>query len=182
MRRKDDTLREMLLDFARQITDTEGIEAVNIRTLARKAGVATGTVYNYFSNKDEILFALTEEYWQQTFFEMKTVITDRSFCEQLQEIFLFLKERINQSAGKLMNSLGDMETVGQARMASMQSTLEAVLIQCMERDAHIRRDIWDETFTKERFVRFIVGNIMISLKAQEPDITFFLIMIRRTIY
>lgn len=61
MRKKNDTLRSTLLDAARQIADTEGLEAVNIRSLAGKAGVAAGTVYNYFSDKDEILLALTEE-------------------------------------------------------------------------------------------------------------------------
>ena len=123
MRRKDDTLRDTLLNLSRQIADAEGIDAVNIRSIAKKAGVATGTVYNYFASKDEILLALTEEYWKQTLHDMKDAIAADSFCEQLREIFTFLKRRIEQSAGKLMNSLGNVETVGQARMLSMQSAL-----------------------------------------------------------
>ena len=63
MRKKDDTLRDTLLDCARCVADAEGIEAVNIRSIARKAGIATGTVYNYFANKDEILLALTDRRW-----------------------------------------------------------------------------------------------------------------------
>ena len=51
MRKKDDSLRGILLDSARTIADTEGIEAVNMRSIAQRAGVATGTVYNYFSSK-----------------------------------------------------------------------------------------------------------------------------------
>ena len=80
MRKKDDNLRDTLLDFAREITKTQGIDSVNIRSLAGMAGVATGTVYNYFSSKDEILLALTEEYWRQTLSEMKEVIAAHSFC------------------------------------------------------------------------------------------------------
>ena len=91
---------------------------------------------------------------------MEIKITADSFCEQLQEIFAFLKERIRQSAGKLMNSLGNIETAGQARMASMQSTLETSLIQRMEKDKDIRKDVWNETFTKQQFVRFIMMNII----------------------
>ena len=48
MRRKDDTLRDTLLEYARELADSEGLEAVNIRSIAGKAGVAAGTVYNYF--------------------------------------------------------------------------------------------------------------------------------------
>ena len=84
MRKKDETLRDTLLSLARSIADTDGIDAVNIRTIAQRAGIATGTMYNYFSNKDEILLALTEEYWMQALVEMKTAITADSFCQQLE--------------------------------------------------------------------------------------------------
>ena len=150
--------------------------------LAKKAGVATGTVYNYFTNKDEILLALTEEYWRQALLEVKTVVKAGSFCAQVQEIFTFLKERIDQSAGKLMSSLGNVETAGQARMVSMQSAFETVFVRCMEQDADIRGDIWDEGFTREQFARFIMMNMVLLLKSEAPDMDFFIRIIRRTIY
>ena len=99
MRKKDDTLRDTLLNLSREIADTEGIEAVNIRSIAGRAGVATGTVYNYFSNKDEILLALTEEYWKQTLTEMRSAVTADSFCGQVREIFCFLKASGDGMAG-----------------------------------------------------------------------------------
>ncbi len=182
MRKKDDTLRDALLDFAREIADTEGIEAVNIRSIAKKAGIASGTVYNYFANKDEILLTLTEEYWKQTLIDMQDVISAGSFCGQLQEIFDFLRGRIGQSGGKLMHSLGNVELAGQARMVSMQSELEAVFVRLMEQDDGIRKDIWDETFCKEQFARFLVMNMTVLLKARASDIRFFIIIVKRTIY
>ncbi len=181
MRRKDDTLRAVLLESARRMTDEEGIGAVNIRSLARRAGVATGTVYNYFSSKDEILLALTEEYWRQTLSEMKEVIAAHSFCGQLQEIFGFLRERIDESAGKLMNSLGNVETAGLERMTSMQSALEEALVQKMTQDPDVREDVWNEAFTREQFAHFILMNMMILLKAGAADMDFFITVIRRTI-
>ncbi len=182
MRKKDDTLRNTLLNLSHKIADTEGIEAVNIRSIARKAGVATGTVYNYFSNKEEILLVLTEEYWRQTLAEMESSVTADSFCGQVEEMFFFLKERIDQSAGKLMNSLRSVETAGLARMASMQSALETAFVYRIEQDPEIRKDVWSETFTKEQFARFIMVNLMMLLKTKAPDIDFFLAIIRRTIY
>lgn len=184
MRRKDDTLRETLLDLARSIADSDGIEAVNIRTIAQRAGIAIGTMYNYFSSKEQILLALTEEYWMQTLLEMKAVIPDGPFCEQLKEKFLFLRERISQSAGKLMNSLGSLETLGQARMASMQSVLEASLIRSIDRDAGVRSDVWSEQFTKQQFARFVLGNVMMLLKSKAPveDLDFLIAIIKTVIY
>ncbi len=182
MRRKDDTLRDTLLKIAQSMVDTEGIEAVNIRSIAKEAGIASGTVYNYFSNKDEILLALTEGYWNQALLEMRNEITAESFCGQLQEIFYFLQERIDKSAGKLMNSLGNVEAAGQAHMASAQAVLEETLIQCMEQDAHVRKDVWNETFTKEQFARFLVMNMTMLLRARTYDLSFLLIIIERMIY
>ena len=181
MRKKDTALRGILLDLARETADTQGLDAVNIRILAEKAGVATGTVYNCFSCKDEILLALTEEYWQKALLEMEALNTGASFCEQLQEIYAFLKKRIHQSAGRLMNSLGNAETAGQERMVSMQSALESIFIRRMEQDPLVRRDIWTESFTKKQFAHFIMLNMMMMLRTEAPDIDFFITIINRTI-
>ena len=178
MRKKDDTLRSNLLNLARNIADEKGIDAINIRAIANKAGVATGTVYNYFSNKDEILLALTEEYWKQTLIEMKSRITADSFCEQLQEMFDFLRKQIDQSAGKLMSSLGNMEAASQERMLSMQSELASDLILYLEQDNKIREDIWNDTFTKKQFAQFIMMNIIMLLKMKTPDFEFFIKIIK----
>lgn len=184
MRKKDDTLRDTLLNLARSIANTEGIDAINIRTLAQRAGIATGTMYNYFSNKEEILLALTEEYWMQASLDMRTVSTADSFCAQLKEIFVFLRERIDQSAGKLMHSLSHLNTLGQLRMESMQSVLEASLLQRMEQDQAIREDIWNEHFTKQQFVQFIRRNMILLLKTKAPmaDLCVFIQIIENTIY
>ncbi|MCI9311568.1 MAG: helix-turn-helix transcriptional regulator [Lawsonibacter sp.] len=49
MRKKNDALGGRLLEAARSIADADGIDAINIRSIAARAGVASGTVYNYFS-------------------------------------------------------------------------------------------------------------------------------------
>ncbi len=81
-----------------------------------------------------------------------------------------------------MSSLGNVETAGQARMVSMQSAFETVFVRCMEQDADIRGDIWDEGFTREQFARFIMMNMVLLLKSEAPDMDFFIRIIRRTIY
>lgn len=182
MRKKDNTLHEMLLNSARDIASTNGTDAINIRSIAQKAGVATGTVYNYFSNKDEILLALTEEYWKKTLLEAHTEITAESFYGQLEEIFTFLKKRIDNSAGILMRSLENVQIVGQERMKSMQMALGTTIIQRMEQDKNIRQDIWNETFTKDQFANFIIMNMMLLLRSQVNDISFLVELVKRTIY
>ncbi len=182
MRKKDDQLQSILLDHARTLADIDGIDAVNIRAIAQRAGVATGTVYNYFANKNDILLALTEEYWKKTLAGMQIAIDARSFYEQLEQIFNYLREHIDHSAGRLMHSLENVEEAGHKRMEKMQSALEASLIRRMDQDPDIRQDIWNEAFTKEQYVRFITKNLTMLLSEKEPDLNFFISIIKKTIY
>lgn len=182
MRRKDDTLRDTLLDYARTLARSEGVDAINIRALAQLAGVATGTVYNYFSGKEEILLALTEEYWRQTLQEMDAAISTTSFCTQLEEIIAFLRTHIDHSAGTLMASLGGVAPAGQARMASMQTLLVQTLVRGLERDPAIAPEVWDATLTREALARFLMANIMLLLRIRTQDPGLLLCMVRRILY
>ena len=169
MRSKDETLREALLLAAKNIVETEGPEAVNIRAIAKATGVASGTVYNYFTGKDDILLALTQGYWCRTLGEMEGVIGSGSFA-------------VRQSAGMLMGSLGGARESGRRQMQSMQKELNILIFGYLERDDKIREDVWDETFTMEAFAEFVTMNIMALLGMKEAKAEFLLETVRRILY
>ena len=50
---KDD-IRQRILVTAREEFIAHGVRCTSIRTVAHKAGVAVGNVYNYFRSKDEL--------------------------------------------------------------------------------------------------------------------------------
>lgn len=182
MRKKDETLRPIILDLARDIIKSKGVDHLNIRTIAQRANIATGTIYNYFAGKDEILLALTEEYWASTLLEMNDIIQKTTFYEELEEIYIFLSKKLRESAGTLMKSLGNVEPLGRERMNFMEHRLVTILITFMERDSSIRKDIWDETFTKRKYASFITMNIMFLLKTRSDNISFFIEIVKRTLY
>ena len=179
MRKKDDALRDSLLALCRETAEREGLEAINIRSIAKRAGVAAGTVYNYFSGKDDILLALTEEYWREALAEMDRAVLSGPFCDQLETIFFFLGERLHRSAGALMNSLGNVEAAGQTRMTAMQEGLARSLLLRLEGDPRIRQDIWSGPLSKEGFVRFLLTNMMALWRAENPDPAVFFAVVRR---
>ena len=182
MRKKDDTLRQTLLDLSRDIVNTDGADALSIRVLAKKAGVASGTVYNYFENKDEILLVLTEEYWRRTLIEMRSVIQAQGFTAQLREIYAFLQSRVASSAGMLMSSLGNVESAGRLRMQSMQQVLRTAIIERIRADGTVRQDVWSPALTEEAFADFIIMNMMVLLRMNAPNIDSFIEIIKRVLY
>src|SRR5436190_19181269 len=50
--------RDHLLDAATRVFARTGFNGATIRDVARQAGVADGTIYNYFKNKDALLLGI----------------------------------------------------------------------------------------------------------------------------
>jgi AcrR family transcriptional regulator len=53
--------RQEIVDAAVRLADAEGLEAVSMRRLAEKLGVATMTPYSYVASKDELLDLMLDE-------------------------------------------------------------------------------------------------------------------------
>ena len=52
--------KNQILDAAARVFASKGFHAATIKDIARDAGIADGTIYNYFENKTTLLFAIFE--------------------------------------------------------------------------------------------------------------------------
>src|SRR5690349_6275672 len=59
-RRRTDTCRA-ILDAAQQTVSDQGVQGVGICDIAARAGVAVGTLYNHFGDREALLTALLTE-------------------------------------------------------------------------------------------------------------------------
>ena len=57
--------RDLILDTALDLLLSAGLEAINTNALAAQAGIAVGSIYQYFANKEEVLAALAERYFRE---------------------------------------------------------------------------------------------------------------------
>lgn len=181
MRKKDETLRDTLLDHARKIAIEQGPDALNIRALAERAGVATGTVYNYFDSKDDILLAITEEYWRKALVDLDNEVQADTFPEQLREIYAFLRNRLADSAGFWMNSLRSGQAAGRDRMSSMQKELGSAILRGMRQDKSISPAVWNEALSEERLADFVLMNMLLLLRMNAPSIEPLIEIVKRTL-
>ena len=65
-REKTDDKRERILEAAVKVFARKGYFAARVSEIARKAGVADGTIYLYFRNKEDILVCLFDEVMADT--------------------------------------------------------------------------------------------------------------------
>jgi AcrR family transcriptional regulator len=60
-------VRERLLDAAYECLDQKGLEGLTTREVLERAGMSAGTLYHYFSGKDDLVMALAERAVQVEF-------------------------------------------------------------------------------------------------------------------
>lgn len=60
-RKKSDDKRQRILEAATRVFARKGYFAARVSEIARKAGVADGTIYLYFRNKEDILVSLFDD-------------------------------------------------------------------------------------------------------------------------
>lgn len=91
--------RQQILQAARETFKEKGFHAATTSEIARRAGVAEGTIFNHFRTKKELLFALLEPFNAEevgAFFCQVAGETDRDKLHLLLENhLLFVKENLS---------------------------------------------------------------------------------------
>lgn len=75
--------RQRILETARQLFATKGYEASTTRDIADAAGIANGTLFNYFASKESILASLVAEATADLPRDFKDRTEEGSFEEEL---------------------------------------------------------------------------------------------------
>jgi len=85
--------RKEILDSAREIFINDGYDGFSMRKLAGKIDYSPTTIYTYFKNKDDLLFAICEEFFANFFAELNHVRSvSQDPIETLRQAFLYLIE------------------------------------------------------------------------------------------
>lgn len=83
-----DEARKKILQCAKRKMLDEGYNALSLRSVAKECGIAVGTIYNYFDNKDDLISAIMQEDWDITFSQMHENCSKASHIrEGMDEIY-----------------------------------------------------------------------------------------------
>ena len=76
------TSKEDILSASRELIKENGWAAVSIRAVASRCSVSTGTIYNYYESKADLLGDTIESIWREIFFhpEDEWVFKDVAAC------------------------------------------------------------------------------------------------------
>ena len=70
------TSKEAILAACRDIVRDQGLAGISARSVAGACGIAPGTLYNYFPDKDALVLAVTADVWSDIFGRPQQDVSD----------------------------------------------------------------------------------------------------------
>ena len=151
-KRRDNNKYYRIIEAATKIFAQKGFYQAKVSDIAKEAGVADGTIYIYFDNKDDILISLFEEQMQMVLDNMlsqlagisdpaeklihfarihlKLVEENKDVAEiiqvELRQSSKFMKEYKNEKFAKYLNIIADIIREGQQRGVFRKEIIPAV--------------------------------------------------------
>ncbi|MBU5292461.1 TetR/AcrR family transcriptional regulator [Anaerosalibacter bizertensis] len=176
--------KEIILSEAKDIAINQGISKVNIRSVAKNSGIATGTVYNYFPSKAALLIVIIEDFWQGAFAEIDWQgLEDNDFYENLEQIYNILHSYLNKFKENWIEQLyllkRDEKLLGKQKEIEYFGKIQNMIIRLMNMDDKLRNYQWTDTISKEKTAEFIFENMLNMLKKEEQDIEFFIEVLKK---
>ena len=99
-----------VLTAAAQVLARDGAHRFTTARVAEKAGVSVGSLYQYFPNKEAILFRLQFDEWQQTTGMIERILTDTSL-QPFDRLRIMIREffRTECEEADMRVALGDAQ-------------------------------------------------------------------------
>lgn len=180
------TSKEEILRISRELIQTQGWKAINMRTVAKECNISIGSIYNYFHNKSDLIAATVESVWQDIFhFPENTAVFD-SFVGCVEWAFDSMKNGEERYPGFFafhsMIFMEDEKGNGQQMMAESWKHISEGLYHVLLQDSKVDMNTFDEEFTPQKFVEIIFSLIIAAIIRHEYDCSGITGMIRRTVY
>ena len=180
------TSKETILQACRRIVAAKGLSALNMRSVADECHIALGTLYNYYSNKDDLLLATVESVWKDIFHMNHICETGLSFPEYVDHFF----NCVRNGAGEYPNffmahsiSIANSEKwKAKSTMEHYFSHMKAGMLEFLRTDSAIDTNAFSSSFTDSDFVDFVLDNILFLLIQGKSDCSALVEIIRRVIY
>jgi AcrR family transcriptional regulator len=102
-----DNVKEILLSTAKEVIRDQGLADFNIRTIAKKAGVSIGTVYNYYPSKSELVFETMEMLLRECVSVIETEKNEDLFME-FRNIYFSILHYFDLFQGDIMDDLASL--------------------------------------------------------------------------
>lgn len=180
------TSKEAILKVCRKIASENGLTSLNMRLVADECNIALGTLYNYYSNKDDLLLATVESIWKDIFHMNNGCKKECTFTSFIKQIF----ECVQEGGKAYPNFFTEHSiSISKVKKGKAKSTMDECfqhikesMLEVLKEDSKVVQDIFTESFTEENFIDFIFNNMLYILMQGNIDCNMLIEIITRIIY
>lgn len=115
-------LRDALLRAARDLLESDGVDGLSLRALAKATGVTQAAPYSHFRDKDDLLAAIAEEGFQRLALQMAEDATGASSTRQRLERLMVSYIRFAQNNKALFQIMFGRELADLKRYPTLAMT------------------------------------------------------------
>lgn len=160
------TSEEEILQTCRDIVSEDGIQALNMRAIAERQGIALGSLYHYFPSKEMMITSAVESVWQDIF-HLQEPSPALSFSEYVQWLYDCVaqsrKDYPNFSMSHSLSFASSNLKEARDTMIRCFSQIKQGLLESLEHDPSISSDVFTRSFSKNEFVDFVFSSFYVSL-------------------
>ena len=179
------TTKESIMKACREIVAKYGLSALNMRSVAGSCHIALGTLYNYYSDKNELVTATVESVWMDIFHSGGD-FDGTSFSSYVEHIFSNVKEGMkkypNFFAAHALSISSSEKSRARNAMSGYFKHMENSLISVLLKDPDADTGVFSDNFSESAFVNFVIENILILVIREKDSCSTLTEIIRRIIY
>lgn len=168
------TSTDFILEKALLIAKREGVDKLSIRKIAASCGIAVGSVYNYYPDKEALVTAMAEVFWNNIFSDQERLYHHgMRFTQFLEWHYSYLHAKMSPY---------DSSWIRDLEGKIPKDTTVTLLMQVLNEDENVNHSIWDEEFQPDNFCEYVFTNIMALLQSGESNCRFFIYLLEHLLY
>lgn len=169
------TSNEQILDTALEIAMRGGVDSVSVRKLAKALGIAVGSMYNYYPDKESLMAAVAETFWGNIMRDQEKLYQrGMSFTMFLEQYYSFLYSRLSRYDRSWLAQMNAGRPKGQEAVQLLQ--------QALTNDREINPAIWNMELNQDAFTEYVFANVIALLQAGENNCRFFIYLLEHLLY
>ena len=169
--KKHYTTKENLLEVCKECAKEKGINGFGMRAVAYSSGLALGTIYNYFADKESMIIETLVSIWKEF---ISSIPNTESFIEYLESIINIIDDIEKAYPNFIKNhprhiTDSKVEKAKELMTRELQSIKEQI-INALNNDKSIRKNVFNSVLTKESLARFTIKNILSAKNKEDKDV------------
>ncbi|ASZ07905.1 TetR/AcrR family transcriptional regulator [Enterococcus thailandicus] len=177
--------KEELISYCKEIVKEQGIQAVNIRSLAKKSGISVGAVYNYFPSKSHLLSATIGSIWAEIFHLSETSFDFNNFLDCLAALLRSIEKGKelypNFFTAHALVMPAEDQAMGSELMETYWNHIKQGMLKALQKDPQVRESVFNQQLSMEEYVDYIFELFLYTIISEKKHENL-LQLVRNSIY